>query len=172
MGKNRKHHSGGRPPQRNNSPAATTYFKDIFLENRDSKEMDSQTELFVKKKLTAKNNKLKPHQIRNFYSSVLQLKNEVDLMGIDLTLDANKQKQLNPEEERKWYNEIEPCIYKIKILLAFNSARHSSLSDLKKVVDQLIEKLATTETTKKRWALSSFLIICESIVAYHKYYDN
>lgn len=130
--------------------------------------LNKEAEKLARTLAEKKRDKLKTHQIRNFYSGILQIRNDVDASGLNLQ-ESNE--DWDEKEEQDWFRRLEPRLYRVKIDLAFNTGRQAEVLSLKKFYDILVTKLENTGWRQRRIALYNFLILCESVVAYHKFYN-
>jgi CRISPR-associated protein Csm2 len=96
--------------------------------------------------------KIKTNQIRNFFAAVVSIKNKVEAMD-----------EFN-------YSEIETELLLLQPKLAYAAGRQPVVLPFKEFVDEIIP--AIHKSTDKEKAVNNFLILIESVVAYHKFYSE
>jgi CRISPR-associated protein Csm2 len=96
---------------------------------------------------------IKTNQIRNFFSAILSIKNQVQLAGKDFN-----------------YSQIETELLLLKPKLAYAAGRQSVVRPYKEFMDAAIEAVEISQNKEK--ALLNFFNLIESVVAYHKYHGG
>lgn len=92
------------------------------------------------------------NQIRNFFSAVVSIKNQVHLAGKDFK-----------------YEQIETELLLLKPKLAYAAGRQVAVRPFKEFMEAAIDAVLASENKEK--AITNFLNLIESIVAYHKFYS-
>lgn len=107
-----------------------------------------------------KADKLKTSQLRNFYSAVLQVRQEYE------------------RQQGAFTNKIKTMLVLLKPKLAFAAGRqHAVRKSFKPFMDAAINGVLNAPDTKidkksgKQRALENYLALIESVVAYHKFYE-
>lgn len=95
---------------------------------------------------------IKTNQIRNFYSKIIQIKEEFQ------------------KNEKKWSENIETQIHLLKPALAYAAGRQSDVKLFKEFMDMKIDELMSSKDKEK--GLEKFFMLIESFVAYHKFYGG
>ncbi len=96
--------------------------------------------------------KIKTNQVRNFYSKIIQIKEEFQ------------------RNDKKWSDKIETQIHLLKPALAYAAGRQKDVGKFKDYFDSIIDELISSEDKVK--GLEKFFILIESFVAYHKFYGG
>jgi len=97
--------------------------------------------------------KIKTNQIRNFFSAVVSIKNQVQLAGKEFK-----------------FSQVETELLLLKPKLAYAAGRQSDVKPFKEFMEKAIDSVVNSENNEK--ALLNFLSLIESIVAYHKFYSE
>jgi len=95
---------------------------------------------------------IKTNQIRNFFASVLSIKNKVQSM------------------DKFDFEKIKTDILLLKPKIAYAAGRKKEVEPFKNFIDELVAALI--ESTDKEKATQNFFNIIESVVAYHKFYGG
>lgn len=96
---------------------------------------------------------IKTNQIRNFFSAVVSIKNQVQMAGKDFK-----------------FSEIETELLLLKPKLAYAAGRQSVVKPFKEFMDEAIDAVINSDDQKK--AITNFFNLIESVVAYHKFYGG
>lgn len=96
---------------------------------------------------------IKTNQIRNFFSAVVSIKNQVQAAGSDFK-----------------FSQVETELLLLKPKLAYAAGRQSDVKPFKEFMDDAIDLVVNSENKEK--ALLNFLSLIESVVAYHKFYSG
>lgn len=97
--------------------------------------------------------KIKTNQIRNFFSAVVSIKNQVQTAGKDFK-----------------YAQVETELLLLKPKLAYAAGRQSVVRPFKEFMDDAIK--AIIESDDKEKAVMNFFNLIESVVAYHKFHGG
>lgn len=100
----------------------------------------------------SKKDRIRTNQIRNFYTDVIVIKQEY--------IKNNK----------KWNNEIEKRIQRLKPALAYAAGRQKVVVPFKEFIEPEIDALLNSSDKEK--ALENFFLLIESFIAYHKFYEG
>ncbi|GAB4455758.1 MAG: type III-A CRISPR-associated protein Csm2 [Bacteroidales bacterium] len=95
---------------------------------------------------------IKTNQIRNFFASILAIKNKVEMM------------------EQFDFSQIEADIHLLKPKIAYAAGRKKEVMPFKEFVDELVEALIKSSNREK--AMKTFFSLIESVVAYHKFHGG
>jgi len=107
---------------------------------------------------------LKENQIRNFYSSILMIKNKVK--NKRLFLDLNKQKR----EQFMLPQDIITDLVLLKPKLAYAAGRQPKVRNLYELISTAVDSITSSKDQVK--SLSIFLSLVEALVAYHKFHKG
>jgi len=113
----------------------------------------SKAELFSK-------NRIKTHQIRNFYGAINQLK-----------LDYEQSRNMDEDKfsEGAW-KKLNRELVLLKPKLAYAKGRNKDVEQFTKFMTEAIDKAITS--TNKKQALENFFELVQAVVAYHKYFGD
>lgn len=95
---------------------------------------------------------IKTNQIRNFFSAVLAIKNNIETMD-----------EFN-------FELIRTDLLLLKPKVAYAAGRKNEVKPFKDFIDELIDAVINSQDKKK--AMDNFFNIIEGIVAYHKFYGG
>lgn len=97
--------------------------------------------------------RIKTNQIRNFFSAVVSIKNQVQMAGKDFK-----------------YAQVETELILLKPKLAYAAGRQPDVKPFKEFMEFAIDSVVKSDNQEK--ALLNFLSLIESVVAYHKFYSE
>lgn len=103
---------------------------------------------------------IKTHQIRNFYSEITAMKNEVQMAGSKGALDESK---------------LRMQLMLLKPKLAYAAGRqgkNGSVMQFYEFITAVIEGVNQAQGEAFRQALHNFFHLMESLVAYHKFFGG
>ena len=112
----------------------------------------------------AKKDKIKTNQIRNFYSAINRIRQKVKEKNKFKSLDDgnNKFKELE--------SQIDTELILLEPKLAYAAGRQSAVRNFYEFIKDAISAYKDSEDKEK--AINNFIILIESVVAYHKFYGG
>lgn len=118
---------------------------------------------------------IKTNQIRNFYSainSIRQKANEKAKFKYDEKDEESKQKEENKQKLAELTNQINMEIILLEPKLAYATGRQPAVRGFYNLIKEAVIAYKNVNDNDKDKAVANFIILIESVVAYHKFFGG
>ena len=125
-------------------------------------------------------NKVKTHQLRNFYSSIEKMRNQLKILRklerskkvMDKTQFTNDAPTVE-QKIRELSENIETQLVLLKPKMAYAAGRIKKVRDLFDFVEWAVDSVTKEKDEKKKFkAYQNFFHLMESVVGYHKFFES